>query len=41
MVTDRFDRDWWRTYTTTLAERFGQDTIHVRAMPSQLLDEDE
>jgi hypothetical protein len=41
IVTDNFDRAWWRTYAATLAERFRQDTIHVRAIPIQLLDEEE
>ena len=40
VVTDRFDRAWWRTYAVTLAERFRQDSIHVRALEIQLLDED-
>jgi hypothetical protein len=40
VVTDGFDRPWWRTYAATLAERFRQDTLHVRAMPIQLLDEE-
>ncbi len=39
VVTDSFDRGWWRTYAATLAERFGQDTIHVRAVPVDMLDE--
>ena len=39
VVTDRFDRVWWRTYVATLAERFGQQSIHVRAMPVEMLDE--
>jgi len=41
VVTERFDRPWWRSYAITLAERFRQETIHVRAMPIQLLDEEE
>jgi hypothetical protein len=41
VVTDRFDRRWWRTYSTTLAERFGQESIHVRALSVQLLSEDD
>ena len=41
VVTDHFDRPWWRAYARTLAERFRQDTIHVRAMSIQLLDEQE
>ena len=32
VVTETFDRLWWRTYATRLAQRFHQDTIHVRAM---------
>jgi hypothetical protein len=39
VVTDHFDRQWWRQYAATLADRFGQDTIHVRAMAIQLVDE--
>ena len=39
VVTDTFDRAWWRTYAATLAERFGQETIHLRAVPVELLDE--
>jgi hypothetical protein len=40
IVTDRFDRAWWRTYTDTLARRFEQETVHVRAIPIELLDEE-
>ena len=40
VVTDTFDRAWWRTYAVTLAERFGQESIHIRAMPVELLDEE-
>ena len=40
VVTGTFDRSWWRTYTTTLAQRFGQDAIHVRALPVDLPDEE-
>jgi hypothetical protein len=39
VVTERFDRYWWRTYLDTLHERFQQDAIHVRALPVQMLDE--
>src|SRR4029434_7273207 len=39
VVTDTFDRAWWRTYAATLAERFGQESIHLRAMPVELLGE--
>jgi hypothetical protein len=40
VVTDTFDRGWWRTYSATLAERFHQETIHVRAVPVEMLDEE-
>jgi hypothetical protein len=39
VVTDTFDRAWWRSYAVTLAERFRQDSIHVRAVPVELLNE--
>ena len=39
VVTDTFDRAWWRTYAATLAERFRQESIHLRAMPVELLGE--
>jgi hypothetical protein len=41
VVTDRFDRAWWRSYAATLAERFRQESIHVRALPVELLDEND
>ena len=40
VVTKAFDRGWWRTYAATLAERFRQEAIHVRALPVALLDDD-
>ena len=39
VVTHTFDRAWWRTYTATLAARFGQESIHLRAVPVDMLDE--
>jgi hypothetical protein len=39
VVTDRFDGPWWRGYVSTLATRFRQDRIHVRAMQIQLVDD--
>jgi hypothetical protein len=39
VVTDAFDRDWWRAYTATLAARFRQQAIHLRALPVELLDD--
>lgn len=41
VVTGAFDRAWWRTYAATLAERFGQESIHLRAIPVEMLDEGE
>jgi len=41
VVTDTFDRAWWRTYSATLAQRFAQDTIHVRALAVEMPDEGE
>ena len=38
VVTDTFDRAWWRTYSARLAQRFAQDTIHVRALPVDVPD---
>ncbi len=38
VVTSSFDRDWWRAYAATLAERFRQESIHVRAMTVEMLD---
>ncbi len=39
VVTDTFDRAWWRTYTARLAGRFRQESIHLRALSAELLDE--
>lgn len=41
VVTDLFDRSWWRTYAATLARRFGQESIHVRVVTVDMLDADE
>jgi hypothetical protein len=41
IVTEAFDRAWWRTYAATLATRFDQESIHVRAVPVDVLDEGE
>ena len=38
VVTEAFDRAWWGAYAATLATRFGQETIHVRALPIEMLD---
>jgi len=39
VVTETFDRAWWRVYAVTLAKRFRQDSIHVRAVAVDVLDE--
>ena len=41
VVTETFDRGWWRTYAVTLARRFHQKSIHVRALPVEMPDEGE
>ena len=39
VVTEAFDRAWWRTYAATLAVRFRQEAIHVRSLSIEMLDE--
>jgi hypothetical protein len=39
VVTETFERAWWRSYAGTLAARFDQESIHVRAIPVDVLDE--
>jgi hypothetical protein len=41
VVTETFDRPWWRSYATQLAKRFGQDEIHIRALDIHALDQEE
>jgi hypothetical protein len=33
VVTEAFDREWWRAFSATLETRFAQESIHVRAIP--------
>ena len=40
VVATSFDRGWWRPYVARLATRFGEQAIHVRALPVELLDPD-
>jgi phage tail sheath gpL-like len=40
VVAPQFDRTWWRSYADTLADRFRQDAIHVRALQVEMLDPD-
>jgi hypothetical protein len=41
VVTEAFDRAWWRSYAATLARRFRQDAIHIRALAVEILDQEE
>jgi hypothetical protein len=40
VITASFDRTWWRAYAATLARRFEQEAIHVRALSVDLVDDD-
>ena len=35
VLTDSFDRTWWRSYAEKLARRFHQDEIHIRALSAE------
>lgn len=39
VVTETFDREWWRAYARTLAERFNSGQVRWRAVPIELSDE--
>ena len=39
VVTDAFDGAWWRAFAATLAERFDQESIHVRAAGVESLED--
>lgn len=36
VLAEDFDRPWWRDYAATLAQRFGQHAIHVRALSAHV-----
>jgi len=36
VVTEAFDRHWWRAYAETLARRFDQQSIHIRALAAEM-----
>jgi hypothetical protein len=38
VVAPAFDREWWKRYATTLARRFSEEAVHIRALPMELLD---
>jgi hypothetical protein len=35
VLAESFDREWWRAYAATLAGRFRQEEIHIRALPAE------
>ena len=37
VVVDAFDREWWRAYERTLAARFRQKVIHIRALSVEVV----
>ena len=37
VVVHTLDREWWREYRDTLAARFGEEQIHVRIIPAELV----
>ena len=39
VVTERVEREWWQAYAATLRERFQQESMHIRAMQVEMLDE--
>ena len=40
VIARTFDRTWWRAYAAALARRFQQESIHVRALAVELVDDD-
>ena len=36
VFTEGFDRVWWKAYSKTLAERFKQEEIHIRAIHAEV-----
>ena len=39
VVTELFDRSWWRNYAANFAVRFRQETIHVPVLTIYMADE--
>jgi hypothetical protein len=35
VLAPAFDRTWWRDYSRTLARRFRQEAMHIRALPAE------
>ena len=36
VLTESFDRPWWRGYAATLAQRFSQRSIHIRVLLAEV-----
>ena len=36
VLAGSFDRGWWGAYARTLAERFGEQEIHIRALSAEV-----
>ena len=36
VLSDDFDRAWWRSFSVTLATRFQQESVHVRALSVEM-----
>jgi hypothetical protein len=37
VVVEVFDREWWTRYREQLETRFGQDLVHARVLPIELI----
>jgi hypothetical protein len=37
VVVETLDREWWRQYGNTLASRFGEEKIHIRFIPAEVV----
>ena len=35
VLAETFDRAWWRAYSDTLAQRFRQQSIHIRVLSAE------
>jgi hypothetical protein len=39
VLADAFDKSWWREYADVLKKRFSQESIHIRAVVAETLDD--
>ena len=37
VVVPTLDREWWRRYRVTLERRFGEQQMHIRVLPADIL----